>query len=885
MYSDCVQLQSSGEILALKNNEIGKLQLLVTSSISSTSTTSTTSTIPSSSYPPSIFDLEFDSIDNENNNIKSSLPPCPKEEKAILKVSQQSERILVVCDGIAVSFNLPMLTQTRRSNSGKIDCTLVWKSNEYIADACWSPHNDDFVIILQRDAIYIINVPSSFCDEKIFSKSCKLYEKISLKRMITEPRAISFFPRNSSNWNSMTASILYEDGSIYLICPLLVPGALIPIADYNQMLAIENENEVNIIPSARSVPFGKVNGSQLRQRWLRDLFKVSTSSSEMKFTPLSNHEIFGKEIDTLASSSSSSSSSQWSVCLQGPLLSIPEISTSISTINSEIISNSKWSDIIARSAAVVLPMKSSVSNFVILSVVRQSEVKTIMSVAPISPSWTRRRTFDYDSIVHIATPGVVMPQEDAKEQCLDHSRMLSLEGNPDWVLVDAISLPILPSVHFPYFIRDENLDALSDLFYIATENRIFEVSQFWRRALVDPVSKEIDSNFRSSCSRIIWERRNDSSNTFSVCISCDSLGCVSVHEVTKHGVFEALNSQLLHKRIITSDLSTKIIDEGSTFIAPSVKSILVPQFNTLMTKVDYLEKLESMISCIRDLRNKQLELHNRSDSIKIEGNEYKMAYDTVIKSLLSLKMKQETLYQKLENTLDVHKSLLNRIHCITRLLKCSISTDGGQIEADLLSLRTTVLQTKGVLLVSELKDNTKLSVSRNDIDIARQYSSVVGSNTIASKAEIELAQNLNRIQTTLESSSRNRLQNMQRVIDIETTMSKLPTFTRQNEQDKQDKQLEPHEKQLYRDRLPRSPGSSMPRVQKSTDSSIPRARSRSASRKGRLSLSSRSASQMRDDFSLSVTRLGGVDPLTDALEIKRTVAILSEELHKIGESV
>jgi len=41
---------------------------------------------------------------------------------------------------------------------------------------------------------------------------------------------------------------------------------------------------------------------------------------------------------------------------------------------------------------------------------------------------------------------------------------------------------------------------------------------------------------------------------------------------------------------------------------------------------------------------------------------------------------------------------------------------------------------------------------------------------------------------------------------------------------------------------------------------------------------------MRDDVSLSA-RLGGVDPLTDALEVKRTVAILSEELHKIGESV
>ena len=170
MYSDCVQLQSSGEILALRNNfENGSLQLLVTSSISTTSSTSTNL----SSYP-SIFDLEFDSLDDENNNIKTWPPLCPKEEKAILKVSQQSERILVVCDGIAVSFNLPMLTQTRRSNYGKIDCTLVWKSSEYIADSCWSPHNDEFVIILQRDAIYIINVPSSFSDEKIFSKSCKL---------------------------------------------------------------------------------------------------------------------------------------------------------------------------------------------------------------------------------------------------------------------------------------------------------------------------------------------------------------------------------------------------------------------------------------------------------------------------------------------------------------------------------------------------------------------------------------------------------------------------------------------------------------------------------------------------------------------------------------
>jgi len=853
MYSDCIELQSSGEILALCNRN-SSLNLLVASSSSSSSTSSS-----SSSPPPNFFDLEFQSIDDDNHLNQRLLPPCPKEERALLKVSRQSERLLIACDGIVLALYLPMQTQRSRRNYGKLECMLVRESNEYIADACWSPHNDEYAILLQRDAIYIIKCPSCFSDERIKHQFSTVYEKISLRQTITEPRALSFFPPNSPLWSSMSASVLYDDGSIYVVCPLLVPGSLIPVTDYNQMLEIEKENEKNKLPSTRSVPTQKVNGTTLRLTWLQDFFKVTNNLSEMIFTPISTHELFGSDIDI---SATNETKAHWSVCLQGPIQSVPHVTQT----TSEHQLNSTWSDIIARSAAVILPNTSSVTNFVMFSVVRRDEVKTIMSVAPLTPSWSRCRNLGEDSSVLIAIPGVVMPQEDAREQCLDHFRMVSEEGNPDWVLVDATSLPISLTGRSPFFIRDENLDSISDLFYIANDNSIFEVSQSWRRALIDPGLNNVD--YRSNSSRILWERLEEPSNNFlSVCISSDLSGFISVQEVLKTGVKVALRPHILQKRI--SSGNNNILPEDKhldQFEAPSVKTIIAPMVTSLSNKVDYLEKLEGMINSVRELRNKQLELHNRAELIKTEGADYKAAYNSLYTTLISLETKQEMLIQNLKSTRDFHQNLLDRVQCVTRLLKCSSSTNGSQIEEDLLSLRKSVFKTRGVL--ADSADSPV--ISRNDVYVARQFSSVVGDD-IASKAEIELAQVLNTLKTTLESSYRSRINNLRLVTDLETSVLKHPLPLKRKDS------LGSNDHQLGRERSPISQG----REQSSTLHS--RARSRSASRKGRLSLSSHSASQIREDAFLPAS-LSGADPLRDALEVRRVINDLSEMCLRIKEA-
>ena len=849
MYSDCIELQS-GEILALTNKK-SCLQLMVSSSSSSSS----------SSHPTTFFDLEFQSFDDETHLTKRSLPLCPNEERALLKASHQSERLLIACDGIAVALHLPMKTQSSRRNDGKLECALVWESNECIADACWSPHNDEYAIILQREAIFIVKSPSCFSDESILRQVSTLYEKISLRPTIAEPRALSFFPQYSPTWSSMSASILYEDGSIYLVCPLLVPGALISAADYDQLLTIEEENVKNKVPSARHVPAQRINGTTLRLTWLKDFFKVSSNNPlEMIFTPTSTHEIFGTDIDNDALTDESQS--RWSVCLQGPIQSIPHVSP----LASEHQSKSIWSDIIARCAAIILPNTSSVSNFVILSVLRRDQVKTIMSVAPLAPSWSRRRHLSEDSSVLVAIPGVVMPQEDAREQCLDHLRMASIEGNPDWVLVDATSLPISLTSRSPFFIRDKYLDPLTDLFYIANDCAIYEVYQSWRRALVNAGRKEVDPNM--SCSRILWERMESPNNSLCVCISSDLSGFFTVHEVFKSGAKVALSAQILQKRISKETNEKTLLDEKGEhlFVASSVKSIVVPLVNTLTNKVDYLEKLESMINCVRELRNKQLELFNRADFIKSEGDDYTAAYESLRVTLISLETKQETLIQRLRSTQDLHQNLLDRVQCITRLLKCSLTTDGSQIKEDLLSLRKTVFKTRGAL--ADSMDSPELSVSRNDINIARQFSSVIGDD-IASKAELELSQMLNKLKATLESSYRNRIYNLRLITDVETSASKIPLAIKREESREN--------YQLGRDRSPFSLG------REPSPTLRPRARSRSASRKGRLSLSSQSASQVRDDALLPI-EIRGEDALRDAFEVKRYVSDLAELVTRIKET-
>ena len=107
-------------------------------------------------------------------------------------------------------------------------------------DARWHSLSDNHIVVLSDDALRIFDVratdPATPCDEWLFPSSG------------LSSRPVALACGAARGWELLTLFVLCEDASVYYVTPLLPTGALLPAADWAELLARSDSDAAAPLP-------------------------------------------------------------------------------------------------------------------------------------------------------------------------------------------------------------------------------------------------------------------------------------------------------------------------------------------------------------------------------------------------------------------------------------------------------------------------------------------------------------------------------------------------------------------------------------------------------------------------------------------------------------